>query len=283
MDPHRSIWSVARRRLGALGLAASLAGAAWGGLPSIALAQDLGREAVQQAIELTDVRIDQAADLLASRPDEAAAAQLALARDLQARAKASFSAGQYAIAHRQTRDARLRADRVIATIRGLPDPERVSQQLERTREVLDRARDRLARCEETRARALLRVALEMQTRADAAFADGRYLAALQLTMSARERAEKALTLCRADESLEESAQRVLQATDDLLLRVRESVAESGLETPAALLARAEALQAEAKREAGSGRYAAATRLSQGARLQAQRALRLAQRSGARSR
>jgi len=245
--------------------------------------QDPGREVVQQAIDLTDVRIEQASQLLAERPDGSAAAQLELARDLQSRAKSAFAGDQLVIAHRLTRDARVRADRAIAMVRGLPDPDRVSQQLERTREILDRARDRLADCDEARARALLRVALEMQSRADAAYGEGRYLAALQLTMSARERAEKALRLCRAGESAEEATQRALQSTDDLMPRARELVVASGLELPLSLVARAEGLQAEARREAAIGHHAAATRLSLNARLQAQRAMRLAQRAGVRSR
>lgn len=257
-----------------------LAGLLFGGP---ARAQEPGREAVQDAIALTEIRIEQADQLLSERSDELAATQLTLARDLQSRARASLAANQLVIALRQTRDARVRADRAIAIVRGLPDPERVSQQLERTRQVIERARELLQECSESRARALLRVAIDMQVRADGSFAESRYLAALQLTMSARERAEKALSLCRAGESLEEAARRALQGTEDLLPRARDLIATSGSDVASALLARAEATQSEARREMSDNRFAAAARLTQNARLQAQRAMRIASRAPVRPR
>lgn len=238
-------------------------------------AQDIGRDAVEAALGLTDQRIEQAAQLLAEHPDDRASTELQLARELQTRARAAFSAEQFLIAGRLTRDARLRADRVIAMIRGLPDPDRVETQLERTRHVLERARERLQGCDEPRARALIRVAVEMQSRAEMSHRESRYLAALQLTMSARERAEKALRLCRADESMQEAAHRALRQTDDLLPRVRDAVEDSSSEAAAALLARALSSQSEAWTEFEAGRHAGALRLTQNARLQAQRAMRLA--------
>ena len=251
--------------------------------PAPSVAQDGGRDLVEAAIATTDRRIEQAQQLLAEHPDERGAAELALAVDLQTRAKSALAASELLLAGRLTRDARLRADRVIAMVRGLPDPDRVELQLERTRQVLERARERLQGCEEPRARALLRVAVEMQTRAEASYRESRYLAALQLTMSARERGEKALRMCQTEESLQEAASRAIRQTDDLLPRAREIVAASGSEPAALLLARAESSQASARREYEADRFESALRMTQTARLQAQRAMRLASRAGSRDR
>ncbi len=271
----RDSWS--RVLLGAL-LALGLV---WG--PSPASAQDGVRDGVQTAIAMTDRRIEQAQSLLAEQRRERAAAELAVALDLQGRARNAFAAAQYEIALRLTREARVRADRAIALVRGLPDPDRVELQLERTRQVIERARDRLQGCDEPRARTSLRVAVEMQARAEVAYRESRYLAALQLTMSARERGEKALRLCRADEGVSEAAARALRHTDDLIPRAREVVQDSGSEVAAALLVRAEAAQAEAWREMRADRAAAALRLTQNARLLLQRAMRLASQAGDRAR
>lgn len=274
----------ARRRRPSWAVVAGLflLGASW--LQSVpATAQDGGRGSVEAAIAATDRRIEQAQELLSEHPDERGAAELSLAVDLQARAKAALAADELLLAGRLTRDARLRADRVIALVRGLPAPDRVEFQLERTRQVLERAREQLQGCEEPRARALLRVAVEMQARAEASYRESRYLAALQLTMSSRERGEKALRMCQAEESLQEAASRALRQTDDLLPRAREVVSASGSEPAALLLARAESGQASARREYEADRFASSLRMTQSARLQAQRAMRLASRAGSRDR
>ena len=267
------------RRFVRIGFCALLAVAVLAAAPPAALAQDAGRRLAEAAIEFTETRLEQARALLAEQPSERGTAELALAADLQLRARSALSASQFEAAMRLTREARLRADRVIATIRGLPDPSRVEAQIDRTRQVLERAREGLQGCDEPRARALLRVAIDMQARAEASYDEGRYLASLQLTMSARERGEKALRLCDRAEGVAEAAERALRQTDDLLLRAGETVAESSSDAAQALLARAQAAQADAWREFRSERAAAALRSTQNARLLAQRAMRIASRTG----
>src|SRR5262245_48980410 len=68
--------------------------------------------------------------------------ELSFAIRIQADARTSFTNGRLALALDLTMRARLHADRAIALIKGLPDPDRVLAQLERTRELLDRARER---------------------------------------------------------------------------------------------------------------------------------------------
>ena len=229
---------------------------------------------LQDAIDVTDRRIQQAQELLAGAPNQAAQAELDQAVTLQSLAKEAYAQSRYAAAARATFDARLHADRAIAILRGLPDPGRVRDQLDRTREILDRARDRLSHCDNSSARELLRIAIDMQGRAETSFGETRYLAALQLTMSARERALRALQLCNAGESLGESVASALQRTDDMLSRVHEHVDPSDHERARQLLANADNQQVRAKTEAQAGRSGVALRFTRMAREQAQRAERL---------
>src|SRR5262249_43453413 len=194
---------------------------------------------------------------------------------LQGLAKQAFAQARYSAAARATFDARMHADRAIALLRGLPDPTRVRNQLDRTREILDRARDRLAHRDVASARELLRIAIDMQGRAEVSFGETRYLAALQLTMSARERGLRALQLCNAGESVEETVASAIQRTADILGRVHETVDHVENERARQLLANADSLQARARAEASAGHARLALRLTRMSREQAERAERAA--------
>jgi hypothetical protein len=242
--------------------------------PALAQLPAMDPARLQDAIDVTDRRIQQAQELLGSTANLAARAEVDQAVALQLLAKDAFAQARYAAAGRATFDARLHADRAIAILRGLPDPTRVRDQLDRTREILDRARDRLAHCDASAARELLRIAIDMQGRAEVSFSETRYLAALQLTMSARERVLRALQLCNAGESLDETVTSALQRTDDLLSRVHEHVDPSDLERARQLLANADNQQARARTEAQAGHARVALRFTRMARDQALRAERL---------
>ena len=238
--------------------------------PVGALAQDGIPGKVQDELDFTDRRIEFADALVEDGASTPAAGELALARQIQVRARSAFSAGQYAAAHRSTLEARAHADRAIAIVRGLPDPDRVQMQVERTGELAERARERLAECQEPRAKALLRISLEMQARAEAALRESRYLAALQLTMSARERLFKAMRLCKVAEALGESAAHALQRTEEVLSRARETLDAGGAPEDRRALDRAIALQTEAEAKYRAEQYEAAIRMTQNARHIAQR-------------
>jgi hypothetical protein len=240
----------------------------------IARAQDLERDRVQFALDVTDRRIEQAQTLVSATDNANAQTELNLAIDLQARAKTAFVANQLRLAMSLTIQARGHADKAIALIRGLPDPDRVLVQLERTRELIDRARDRIEECDSDRAHALFRVAQEMQARAEGAASDGRHLAALQLTLSARERALKALRACNLEDNLHEAADRALGRTDEVISRARDRVTDSGNEAARAALARAMDLQAQAQGQFREEHFEASLRLTLSARTFAQRAIRL---------
>lgn len=236
-----------------------------------ALAQDAGR--VLEEIGRTDGRIEQARTVVSGSDNERARMTLASAITLQDAAKRYYASSQFPLAARSTMDARMRADAAIAIVRGQPDPERVRSQVERTRELIERARPRVEECTDERVRALLRGASEMQDRAEAALAGQRGLAALRLTLSARERAWRALRLCHFQEEPGEGAERALHRTDEVIDRARQELADG--ESPRAEVAMRQAgdLQQRAWAEFRAGHQEACLRLTQSARTAAHRAMR----------
>jgi hypothetical protein len=258
--------------LGALALAGLIA-------PS-ASAQLITPERVQYALDMTDRRIEQAQMVLEGTTNGPAQAELDLAVSIQAQAKSVFaSAGTdprlLQRAATLTFEARGHADRAIAIVKGLPDPDRVRVQLDRTGEVIDRARQTIEECNNERARALLRIGVEMQSRAEAGFTEGRFLAALQLTMSARERVLAALRMCNAEENQHDRAEQVLRRTSDIILRAQDIVAAHPDEHAREAVARAQQLEDRATDEFRLEHYEASIRLGLAARAAAYRAIRLA--------
>lgn len=230
---------------------------------------------VQLALERTDDLIARAQEIVTGAGNPQADIELAAAVRLQADARTAFASGQLRLALDLTFRARVRADRAIALIKGLPDPDRVLAQLERTRELLDRVRERIEECNSDRARSLLRAAFEMQVRAETSAREGRYLAALQLTLSARERAHRALRLCNLEDNLREAAERALTRTDEVISRAREMIQEHENERARQALGRAIEVQAEAWVQFRAEHFEASLRLTQSARTFAHRAIRIA--------
>jgi len=230
---------------------------------------------VQNELARTDERIDRATQVIGISAVAEAKQFLENARTIQAQARTAYTNRQYRMALRLTLQARTFAERAIAVVRGLPDPERVNAQLERTREVIERARDRIADCALDRPRDLLQVASAMQGRAEDAGRNERYLAALQITMNARERALRALRLCSLEEDIKDQADRALHRTDEQLLRARDLLAARTNAPARQALDRAQQLEDEATREFRAGHYEPSLHLTQTARSFAERAMRLA--------
>lgn len=252
-----------------------------------ALGQDLTSERVRTALERTDTRIELATSVVNGSSNAEAKVELDAATSLQSQARAAFTQAQAATGDLQLRllkqaldltlRARAHADRAISLIQGLPDPDRVLAQLERTRDLIERARDRIDECENDRARALLKVAVEMQVRAENAANESRYLAALQLTMSARERVLRAARLCNQEERLDEASDRALRRTDEVISRAKDALGNQAPERARNLVARADRLEAEAWTQFRAGHLEASLRLTLSARNLAQRALRVERR------
>jgi hypothetical protein len=247
--------------------------------PASAQCPDDIRSNVQRELEITDARIEQAETVVSTTDHREARSDLALAIEIQARARVELAAGRCALALDLTRRARARASHAISLVRGLPDPDQVRVQLDRTSDVLERARDRVEECSETRARSLLHAAAEMQLRAETAFRSEppRLLAALQLTISARERAQRALRLCNVEDGVREGAERALRRTEDVLERARDRVARSAWERARQALQQAIEIQGRAQEEFRAGRFEASLRLTQQARAFAFRAIRMSER------
>jgi len=239
-----------------------------------ALAQTLTADRVLFALDLTDRRIEQAQNVASASADARAEVEVALAQSVQARARAAFDAGRLGMALNLTLEARTHADRAIAMVKGLPDPDRVTVQVERTREILDRARQRIEECENRRALSLMDVAGQMQQRAEGALAASRYLAAIELTMGARDRAFRAMRLCNLEDSLRGSGELALRRTDDVLSRARDAVAAVNGEEGRQALGEATDLQSRAQSEFRAEHFEPSLRLTQAARAMAHRAIRL---------
>lgn len=220
---------------------------------------------LSEDLEVTQHLLDSAEVVASRRPDAPEVRELDLARDLQARARRAAARGRPLLAKRATMDARQHAERAIAISRGLPDPERVMVQLERTSELVERAGERLAGCSEGRALALVRAAAGVQARAVAAGDEGRFLAALQLTLNARQRVEKAMRLCHVVEDLAETVTRGLRRTDDALDQARRVVAEGAPPQARHELGRAMRIQDEARVERDAQHLERALQLTQLAR------------------
>jgi len=248
---------------------------AWpGASPVRALAQGVVvRDRVQAAIETTDRRIEQAEPAVSGSDDAQARSELGLARELQTRAMRAFGAGRYPMAGRLTLEARDHVDRAMALVRGLPDPDRVWVQLERTGEMLERAGERIQACDDDRARALLKEANAIQARAQGSAEAGRFLGAMQLTMGARERGLRALRLCHLQEDAPDAAERALRRTDVMLARARDRLPSAGPDRSREVLGRAFQVQEDAWRQFRDGRGEASLRLTLTARALARRAMR----------
>lgn len=246
---------------------------------SPARGQTPGRDRVANALDVTDERIRIAQATLEGSDDTRARLEVEAATGIQGRARSSFAGDQLAMSMKLTLEARGHADRAIAIVRGLPDPDRVRAQIERGREMIDRARERVEECDRPRARALMGSAVTMQSRSEDHVAAGRYLAALQLSMSARERALRALRLCDLEENLGEAAERALQRTDQVIARAQDLVTDHPTPLARGALDRAQRLQEQARTEHRAERFEAALRLTQSARTFAHRAVRLASTGG----
>jgi hypothetical protein len=226
-------------------------------------------------LDRTDARIERAQAIVSESNNAQAHAELDQAVSVQASARTALTQGHPRVALDLTFRARAHADRAIALVDRLPDPDRVLSQLERTRDLIERAREQIEECNQDRPRAILRTALDMQARAVDGARAGRYLAAIQLTFSARERVHRALRLCNVGENVQDGAERALQRTDEVIQRAEDRAA-AGDDDVRRELARAQEIQARARAEFRDGHFEASVRLTLSARAFA---LRAAQRSG----
>ena len=227
-------------------------------------------ERVSLALDQTDRRIVQMDQLLGPGADSHSLAELTTAREIQEQARGAFAQSRPRVALRLTLEAREHIQQAGAVSRGLPDSERVSIQLERTRDLLGQSRERLGSCDRPEARAGLEAADMMQARADSALVEGRSLAAQELSLEARERAFRALQLCNLGEDLPGTVNFALKRTDQVLARARGNAPGN----PAAQQSLNEAarLQARAQQEFRQQHVDESLKLTHSARAAARRAV-----------
>ena len=228
-------------------------------------------ERVSLLLDQTDRRIQQMDQLLGPGADSHSLSELTTAREIQQQARSVFAQGRPRVAARLTLEAREHIQQAGAVSRGLPDSERVSIQLERTRDLLGRSRERLASCEQAEARAGLDAADMMQARADSALVEGRSLAAQELSLEARERAFRALQLCNLGEDLPGTVNFALKRTDQVLARARGNA--PGSPAVQQSLDEAARLQARAQQEFRQQHVDESLKLTHSARAAARRAVR----------
>jgi hypothetical protein len=228
-----------------------------------------GMQRVAFALDQTDRRIEDEDRRLGADADPQSVAQLTMAREIQERARDAWAQGQVRLALQLTMQAREHVQQAGEVVRGLPDSERVSVQLERTRDLLGRSRERLAACDHPEAHEGFHAAEMMQARADSALLEGRSLAALQLSMDARTRAFRALQSCNLDEDLPGTANFALKRTDQVLAHARDNAPSN----PAAQhsLDQAARLQAQAQQAFRQQRVDQSLKLTHSARAFARRA------------
>lgn len=229
---------------------------------------------VSFALEQTDQRIVQADRALGADAEPAALSELTHARELQERARTALAQGQPGLAMQLTLEARQHVPQAGPALRGLPTAARVSLQLERTRDLLGRSRERLAGCDQPESRDELAAADMMQARADSALTEGRSLAALELSMDARNRAFRALQACNLGEDLPGTLDFALRRTDQVLTRARNATSKSGDGGAQQSLQEAMRLQGQAHEESRLQHVETSLRLTHSARAAARRAVEL---------
>jgi hypothetical protein len=179
---------------------------------------------IRAAIERTDDVISRAQEVVGGSGNAEAEADLQLAIQLQTSAKAEFSVGHNLRALDLTKRARLAAERAVARITG-GDGDRVLAQLERTANCSTASASESPTATTIAPRRCCKPRSRSRRAPEAAASEKRWLAALRLTMSARERAMRALRLCNLEDNLQEAAERALTRTDEIIGRAKDAVSE----------------------------------------------------------
>ena len=232
---------------------------------------------VEQAIQQTDQVLERAAGVVSESDNEQAAILLRSAVEFQNQAKEAFSNGRLLIAYRLTQQASGYAMRAVSVANGSdgPDADRVGAAIERTDQVIERVSEKVAESDSERARAQLRAAIELQSRAKAQYAEENLGPALRFTRAAREHALKAARLAHGTDHTGDRVEKALEYTDALIERGTPKILDSGNDRAVSLLEAAVRLQSAAKKQFEEGNKKMAARLTHQAREKLHLALRIA--------
>ena len=197
--------------------------------------------------------------------------------DLNDEAHSSFDGGELDIAFTEAR----RAHEILVRIRSLLAhhgdiaPDRLSEELDRTDEIIAEASEAVDVSGDDAAEALVEQAVELQTQARARFDDGHYRESAALTARARRLAQRALRMVSGGEIDPDMVARQLAITDEAIDRATPIVEDSGVSEAADILSNAVDIQASAQAAYDDGDYANALRLTRQARQLVRRAVVLA--------
>lgn len=156
-----------------------------------------------------------------------------MAQTEQATAEGYLAKSRYGYALKFTLAAREHGKAAFAAIRGRLGVERVSRELERTDALVEKTRARLAGVVSRRAAEVLNKAVELQRQARQALSNNRPLAALKLTLAARDLLLRAWESGRSDLTPELVEQAL--AENDALIKEWADEIRAGGDTPAAKL------------------------------------------------
>jgi len=141
---------------------------------------------------------------------------------------------------------------------------RAKEELRRTAEAIAEFGPLVRRANEPRANELWKIAEAEQATAEDAFGRARYGVALKFTLAAREHVRAAVSLLKRSVDPERVTQ-VLDRTDELIRRAVEPIRTSGNQRAVDLLAKAVALQSQARSALRERRWLPAVKLSLAAR------------------
>jgi len=168
-----------------------------------------------------------------------------MAQTEQSAAENHLAAARYGHALKFTSAAREHARAAFAAIRGRAGVERVKRELDRTDDLIQKAKERLGNSAARRATEVLNKAVELQRQARQALSENRHLAALRLTLAARDLLLRAWEAGRAGVTFE-LAEQALEENDALVSEWAEAI-RADADTPAAKLLEQGVVHQEAAR------------------------------------
>lgn len=230
---------------------------------------------VAQNIRRTRELLDVASEMVRVSQNPRAAALLETALGQFERGKEALREGQIEQAFHLLKNANKLAKDTIAMLQEEEaELERVRRELERTDRLIDKAKPLIEESGDEKALVLFDRGVQTQIKAWEFFEKSRYNVAHQLTLKARELVARALGLVEGPIS-PERVRKAIQATDDLMARVRPAIMESQNQVAIDLFLSAGNHQDKAKGLLAARKYQLALAQTKIARRLVDKALKLA--------
>jgi hypothetical protein len=228
----QSAWSSFQRRLH--GRARDLTLRARERARQAKLAAGINPDKVREEVRRTRDAEAEFGPIIARANDPRANELWKMAQTEQRTAEDHLAAGRYGYALKFTMAAREHGKAALAVVRGRVGIERVKKELDRTDALIEKARARLGQVADKRATEVLNKAVELQRQARQAFTENRPLAALRLTLAARDLLLRAWEAGRAGVT-SELVEQALAENDGLISEWAGEIRASGNASAAKLL------------------------------------------------